>query len=136
MRRIGLSFVVLVAGVQRQTETLALFYNGGVGVAFVGLAFRGGALLGVGVGEQQKIRNVLFTGCPLLRQVVGPSKELQNRADQLLLGNGLVGISEPAEGLVTGKNAVSERGERLRPVGGVPPLVRALYAVGEKIMSE
>ena len=100
------------AGVQRQTELLALFDHRGVLVAFLRVGPTGGVDLGRRIDEQEIVRDVLVTGCALLRQVVSPSQRLQDRADQLLLGSGFVGLLVAAELPVARAEGVPEGGKR------------------------
>ena len=105
--------VVLVAGVERQAEPLALLYCQRVGVASIRVASGRGAGLGVRVGEQQQIGDVLVAGRALLWQVVGPSEQLQHGADKLLLGDGFVGTPVSFEGVVTPLGRCRETSPRL-----------------------
>ena len=75
-----------VALVQGQAEALALLQGDRMPGPGAGVALRGGPLLGAGVREEQVVRDVLVAGRPLLRQVVGPPEQLQDRPDQILLG--------------------------------------------------
>ena len=92
VRRPGPEPFFPVAGVERKTEALALLDHGGVPVTGFRAAFGGGAPLGVGVGKKQVIGDVFIASGALLGQVVGPSKQFQDRTDQILLGFGFVGI--------------------------------------------
>ena len=114
VRRPGAAPSVRVAGVEREAEALALLDDDGVPEPLLGAYPRGGALLGAGVGEQQQVGDVLVAGRALLRQVVVPSQQLQHRADELLLGDGLVGVGGAAECVVAPADVLPERGERLR----------------------
>ena len=113
MRRPGPNYVVLVTGVEGESEPLALLDHQRVAVAQVRVVC-GGAGLGVRVGEEQQIGDVLVAGRALLRQVVGPSEQLQHGADKLLLGYGLVGIAVSVEVVVTLPDAVAETPARWR----------------------
>ena len=114
MRRPGANYVVLVAGVERQSEPLALLDCQRVRIALIRVVC-GGAILGVRAGEQQQVGDVLVAACALLRQVVGPSQHFQYRDDQLLLGCRFVGAAIRVEGVVALPDAVAER---LRVGGG------------------
>ena len=132
MGRPGANQVVLVAGVEGESEPLALLDDERVAVAQVWVV-RGGASLGVRVGEQQQVGDVLVAGRALLRQVVGPSKQFQRRADKLLLGDGLVGILVSLESVVAPPDAFAKR--RHVGGGGVPP-GRGLDALGQIVLRE
>ena len=125
-----------VALVQGQAEALALLQGEGVPGPGGGVALRGGALLGTGVGEEQVIGNVLVAGGPLLRQVVGPAEQLQNRPDQVLLGDCLVRLRGSGEGFVALEDGFPEGGEGLRVSGRGLPLGGGPYAVGEEVVGE
>ena len=104
--------------------------------AGAGVAFRGGAILGIGVGEEQVVGDVLVAGRPLLRQVVRPPEQLQDRPDQVLLGDGLVGVRGAGEGVVAVEEGGAEGGEGLRVRGGRLPLGGGPDAVGEEVVGE
>ena len=136
VRRGGPDPADAVAGVEADAEPLALANHGGVAESVVAAFSGGGARLGVGVGEQQQIGNVLVASRALLRQVVNPSQQLQDGMDQLLLGGGFGRVLEAAEGLIASAHAVLERGERFRPRGNGVPLGRGLDAVGQEVLGE
>ena len=98
--RPGLASGVPVAGVEGETEPLALLHHDGVPESVLRVGSPGGALLGCGIGEEEIVGDVLVAGCPLLGKIVGPSQELQDRANQLLLGDGLVGAFGAAQRIV------------------------------------
>ena len=52
----------------------------------------GGLGLGLSVGEKEMVGDVLVAVGALLRQVVGPAEQLEDRPDEVLLGDGLVGL--------------------------------------------
>ena len=85
-------------------------------VAVLWLGPAGGEGLGFGIGEQEVVWDVLVAVGALLGQVVGPAEELEDRPDEVLLGDGLVGL--PVLGEVT-----VGAGEAL-PEGGVVTLRR------------
>ena len=124
-----------VALVQRQAEALALQQRDRVPGAGPGVAFRG-AILGLGVGEEQVVGDVLVAGRPLLRQVVCPPEQLQDGPDEILLGDRLVGISGARESLVALEDGFPEGGEGLRVGGGRLPLGGGPDAVGEEVVGE
>ncbi len=124
------------AGVERLTGTLALGDRQRVPMAVIGGRSRGGAGLGAAVGEEQQIGDVLAARRALLRQVVGPSQQFQHRADELLLGDRLVGILETGELLALAARALPKLGKRTRGRGGGSPLVRGLDALGQVVLGE
>ena len=99
---------VAAASVQEQAEPLALFHRDGVMVTLFRSCSGNGLFLGVSVGKQQKIRNVFVPGGTLLRQVIGPTQQFQNRADQFLLRDRLVRILGVGKGVVTLTDTVPE----------------------------
>ena len=125
--------VVLVAGVEGEADPLALLDHERLTVAEVYVGSRAGAHLGVRVGEEQQIGDVLVAGRALLRQVVGPSQQLQHGADKLLLGYGFVGAAVRVEGVVAPPDAVAKR---LRVCGGRVPPGRGLDALGQVVPGE
>ena len=136
MGRTGHGLAVLITGIQSAAEPLALFHYQRVQVAIVGLTFGGSTLLGGSVGKKQVIGNVFVTDRALLRQVVGPSEQLQDGTDQILLGGGFVGVCGTAEGIVLLTHAVPELGKGLRAGNRGFPFGRALYTVGEEVVGE
>ena len=136
VRRPGPAPVLPVSGVESEAEPLALFDDDGVPVSRLSVASCGSALLRGGVGEQQKVRDVLVACRALLRQVVRPPQKLQHRADQLLLGHRLVRVRRAAQSIVTLPHAVPERVERRGVRDGSPPLVRGPYALGQEVLCE
>ncbi len=101
---VGRAGLFSFAGVEGQAEALALGDGEGVGITLRGRLGRGAAL-GLGVTEEQMIGDVFVAVAALLRQVVAPAEQLEERADDLLLGGGLVygvkagGLFEKGEGL-------------------------------------
>ena len=77
-----------------------------------------------------------MASCPLLRKVVGPSQELQDRANQFLLGDGLVGAFGAAQRIVALTNAIPKHGKCRRVRDGRPPLGGRLYAFGQEVVRE
>ena len=69
-----------LARIERPAQTLALGDHHGVAEAVVGACAPCGAGLGVCIGEQQQVGNILAVRRALLRQVVGPAQQLQQRA--------------------------------------------------------
>ena len=136
MWRTGHGLAVLITVIQSTAEPLALFHYQRVQVAIVGLPLGGSTLLGGSVGKKQVIGNVFVTDRALLRQVVGPSEQIQDGTDQILLGGGFVGVCGTAEGIVPLTHAVPERSKRLRPGNRGCPFGRGLYAVGEEVVGE
>ena len=122
--------------VERKPKAFALCNDRRVAKARTGIALSRGLLLGIGVGEKQVIGNVLVARSALLRQIINPPKQRQNRTNQVLLGRRFVGILGTAQGVETPSNAVPKRGKRLRLSARRLPLGRGLYAVGEKVMGE
>jgi len=107
----GLTPVILVAVVESKTKTLTLFDSRRVSVAVTRVVLR--APFGILVDEKEVIGNIFVTGYALLRQVVGPSKELEYRSDQFLLGNGFIRSVKFAESFEPRTKAIAERGEFL-----------------------
>ena len=136
MRGPGVKSGLPVAFVQRQAESLALLYSDRVPGAGAWLSLRGGPLLGTGVGKEQVVGNVLPARRSLLWQIIGPSEQLEDRPDQVLLGDRFVGVRGTAEGLVPPGNVLPESGERLGVVNRDLPLGCGLYAVGEEVMGK
>ena len=136
MRRAGLDLVALIPDIQRDTHPLTLFDHRGIEVTLVGFGSGSRLPLGLGVREEQQVRNVLVTGNPLLRQVVGPSQEFQYRTDQLLFRHRFVRVLEPAQCLVTVKEVAPETRKRLRSGGRSSPLGGGLDALGEEVIGE
>ena len=136
MGRPGLAFGVPVAGIKVKTEPLALLHHDGVPESFLRDGPPGGALLGCGIGEEEIVGDVLVAGCPLLRKVVGPSQELQDRANQLLLGDGLVGAFGATQRVVALTNAIPKYGKCRRVRDGRAPLGGRIYAFGQDVVRE
>ena len=136
MGRPGLASVVPVAGIEGETETLALLHHDGVTESFLRVGPPGGALLRCGIGEEEIVGYVLVAGCPLLGKVVGPSQEFQYRANQLLLGDGLVGAFGAAQRVVALTNAIPKCGKCRRVRDGRAPLGGRLYAFGQEVVRE
>ena len=111
VRRARTARAVSAAGVERQAEPLALLDDEGVLVAVVGLGSRVGAILRVGVGEQQVVRDVLVAGGGLLGQVVCPAQQVEHRADEVLLGGGLVRTRGSGQGVAAPPDLGPEGGE-------------------------
>ncbi len=128
--------VVRVAVVERQAEALALLDQQRVPEAFLGMAAAGGAPLLLGAGEEQEVGDVLVAGRALLRQVVVPAQQLQERADQLLLGDRLVGVRVAAECVEAVDHGAREVGEGLRLFDRLPPFGRRPDAVAEEVLGE
>ena len=91
----------------------------------MGPGLGGGAGFGLCVGEEQVIGDVFVAVAALLGQVVGPAEQIEEGADELLLGGGLVygvegggvldkGVRLGAEGV-----EVCGLGEGFLPGGGV-----------------
>ena len=111
MRRLRAARAVAAAGVERQAEPLALLDDEGVLVAVVGLGSRVGAILRVGVGEQQVVGYVLVAGGGLLGQVVCPAQQVEHRTDEVLLGGGLVRTRGSGQGVAATPDLGAEGGE-------------------------
>ena len=71
------------------SRSVAFGDNKGIRVTFRD-GFGGGAVFGLGIAEEQMIGDVFVVVTALLGQVVDPSEQFEERADQLLLGGGLV----------------------------------------------
>ena len=67
--------------VERKPKAFALFYDCCVAKARPSMALGRGLLLGIGVGEKQVIGNVLVARYALLRQIIRPAEQRQNRTD-------------------------------------------------------
>ena len=85
MRRLGRSQALAVPRVKRQTEPLALPNSNAVRVSLLGAVPTDGPLLGVGIREQQQVRDVLILCSALLRKVVVPTQQLKYGTDQVPL---------------------------------------------------
>ena len=136
VRGFGAAGGVFAAVVQGQAEALALLDDEGVPVAVGGRGSLDGAGLGVGVGEQQVVGDVLVAVGALLGEVVGPAEQLEDGADQVLLGGGLVGGRGGGEGVVARAEAVAEGVERGGVVEGGAPFGGFAYALGEEVFGE
>ena len=112
--RAGLDPVVAVPGIEGQAEAFALLDDGGVTVAFAGVGPAGRLGLGLGVGEQEMVGDVLVAVGALLGQVVGPAEEVEDRPDEVLLGDRLVGLPVLGELAVDAGEAPPEGRRRLR----------------------
>ncbi len=134
--RAALHGVALIAVVERQAEALALLDQQRVPVALVGMAAPAGARLVLGAGEQQEIGDVFVAGRALLRQVVAPAQQLQDWADQLLLGDRFVGIRVTAEFVKALGNGAREDGEALRLIQRLPPFGGRSDAIAEEVLGE
>ena len=108
VRRAALALLLFVARVQRHAEPFALGDGKGIGVSLRSRLGRG-ACLRLGIAEQQMVGNVLVAVAALLRQEVAPAEQIQQGADQLLLGRGLV------DRVKAGR--IVEQTERLRAEG-------------------
>ena len=71
-----------------------------------------------------------------MSKVIGPSEQLQNGANQLLLGDRLVRVHGTAQRLVPFSNAVPERLEAPRRPVDLPPFGRVAYAPGQKVLGK
>ena len=69
-------------------------------------------------------------------KVVGPSQEFQYRANQLLLGDGLVGAFGAAQRVVALTNAIPKCRKCRRVRDGRAPLGGRLYAFGQEVVRE
>ena len=135
VRCAGLSVVVLVVCVEGAAEALALGDGEGVHIASRGWLVDG-AGLGGGVAEEQMVGDVLVAVAALLRQVLGPAEQLEQRADQLVLGGGLVDGVE-AGGVVEQGERVGAEGFELRGIGqGFLPGLGAEDAFFEEVGGE
>ena len=134
--RRGLAPAVAAASVQEQAEPLALFHHDGVMVALSRAGSGNGLFLGVSVGKQQEIRNVFVPGGALLWQVIGPSQQFQNRADQFLLRDRLVRVLRMGQGVVSLTDTVPECVELRRSRDGGAPFRRGLDPVSEEVVGE
>ena len=134
--RTGHDLAVLITGIQSEAEPLALFHHQRVQVAVAGLPLGRSALLGGSVGKKQVIGNVFVTDRALLRQVVGPSEQLQDGTDQVQFGRRFVGVCGKAEGIILLTYAFFERSKRLRLGNRGFPLGCGLYTVGEEVVGE
>ena len=135
VRRAALALLLFVACVQRHAEPFALGDGKGIGVALRS-RLGGRACFRLGVAEQQMVVVVLVAVAALLRQEVGPAEQLQQRADQLLLGRGLV-YRVKAAGVVEQGERLGAEGVKLSGIGqGFPPGVGVVDAFFEKIAGE
>ena len=80
--------------------------------------------------------DVLVAVGALLGEVVGPAEQLEDGANQVLLGGGLVGGRGGREGVVAGADAVAEGVERGGGVERVAPFGGFAYALGEEVFGE
>ena len=122
--------------VERKPKAFALCNDRRVAKTRTGIALGRSLLLGIGVGEKQVIGNVLIARYALLRQIINPAKQRQNRTDQVLLGRRFVRLLGTAKRVETPSNAVPKRSKRLRLSTRRLPLGRGLYAVGEEVMGK
>ena len=90
-----------------------------------------GARLRLGAAEQQQVRNVFAAAGALLRQVIRPAQQLQQRPDQLLLGLRLIRGPVAAKPRKHPPRPIPKRGE-CRPLA--TPLRRKPNPVAEKIL--
>ena len=127
---------VLVAGIEGESEPFALLHHEGVPESFLRVGSPGGALFGCGIGEKEIVGDVLVAGCPLLGKVVDPSQELQDRANQLLLSDGLVGAFGAAQRIVALTNAIAKCGKCRRVRDGRVPLGGRLNAFCQEVVRE
>ena len=123
-----------VALIEREPEPLALLHDQGIPKTLVRIAPSGSARLGRRVGEQQMVGDILVTGGRLLRQVVTPAEQFQDRPNQILLGHRFVRLSARLEPSVCGGQFTPKNGELRRGRGG--PLRSRPDAVGKKELSE
>ena len=86
--RTGMAALVAVACVQGQAEAFALSDDQRVGVAILA-GLGSGAGLGVGIAKEQMVGDVFVAFIALLGQVVGPAEQIEQGADQVLLGRQL-----------------------------------------------
>ena len=129
----GLDPVVRVPGIEGQAEAFALLDYGGVTVPAPWVGSAGGAGLGLGVGEEEMVGDVLVAVRALLGQVVGPAEEVEDRPDEVLLGDCLVGLPVLGESLVDAGEAAPEAGVGGR---GGRPFRCGLYSVGKEVVRE
>ena len=71
----------------------------------------GGAGLGLGVGEEEQVGDVFAAAGGLLGEVVGPAEELEQGADEVLLGLGFVGVVGGGEVLEEAAGFITEGDE-------------------------
>ena len=133
VRRAAAKPVGAIALIKGEPEAFALLHDQGVLKAVVGIAATSGACLGCHVGEQQMVGNVLVAGGSLLRQVVGPTQQLQHRTNEILLGHRLIGLMQRIEALVCSAEFTAEVGELQRRRF---PFRSRADAVGEKELTE
>ena len=108
MWRAGLHAVATVPGIQRQAKAFALLQGRGCCIALVGHAR---ARFGIRIRKQQVIGDVLIACRALLWQIIHPSQQLQQRADQFLLSSGFVGLGVVGECIVCMRQFVPEAGK-------------------------
>ena len=125
-----------ISHVQRQTKALAFLHGQGVAEACVWILLSDGTRLGVGVGEQQVVGDVLVARGTLLRQVVSPAQRLQQRTHQLLFRSRLMQVGRVAELSESLTRRLVEGGERFRFCDGALPFWRGLDAVRQEILGE
>ncbi len=106
--RAGLALLLFVARIEGHPEPFALGDGKGIDVA-VRTRLGRGVRFRPGVAEEQEVGDVFVAVAALLRQIVAPAEQVEQRADQLLLGRGLV------DGVKAGR--VVEQGERLGAKG-------------------
>ena len=71
-----------------------------------------------------------------MSKVVCPPEQLQDGANQLLLGDRLVRVRGTAQCVVPFPNAVPERLERISGRDRRPPFGRGAYALGQKVLGK
>ena len=81
------------------------------------------ALFGIGISKKQVVGYVLIAGCALLWQIVRPSERFQNGTDEILFGDGFIGIFEAGKFFELVRDTCTERGECLWLGDGGFPLV-------------
>ena len=81
-----LHLVALVPHIQGQAKPLAFLDHQGIRIPFLRIVPDSGPLFGLTIGKQQMIGDVFVAVYPLLRQVIGPTQEVKNGPDQVLLG--------------------------------------------------
>ena len=84
--RAALHFIGLVPVVERKTETLAFLDQQSIRVSVLRRAPGASPLFVRAIGKERVVGYVFVPRHPLLRQVIGPSKQVECRAHQVQLG--------------------------------------------------
>ena len=93
MRRTALHPVAPVAIVEGKAKALAFLYRQRIQVPILRAGAGAGLRLRCSVRKEQVVGNILVARRALLRQIIVPPQQIQHRTNQVLLGDGFVGIT-------------------------------------------